>query len=274
MALTSTSDRAAYQRDGVVCLRGCFELRWLDLIRQGIERNKQRPGPFFRDHTPEGSPARYVFDYWTWRQIPEFESVIFGAPAAQLAGELLDASETTLLMDNWFMREAGATNGAPWHHDEPYFDFEGRMCNVLIPIEAASADELLTFVRGSHRWGKLFMAMHFSQACPFEGQDARYHPVPDIDADRSAYDTIAFDLSPGDCLVFDLRTLHAATAGRRPLPRTIHRFSLRFGDQDARFVPRGPWTQEISDHLRSLGQADGALLDCPLLPKVWKAKSA
>ena len=172
------------------------------------------------------------------------------------------------------MREAGATNGAPWHHDEPYFDFEGRLCNVLIPTEAASGDELLTFVRGSHRWGQLFMAMHFSQARPFEGQDERYDPVPDIDGDPGAYDTVAYDLAPGDCLVFDLRTLHAATAGRRPLARMIHRLSLRFGAEDVRFVPRGPWTKDISDHLRGLGQVDGARLCCPLLPKVWTKDEA
>ncbi len=269
--LTSEKEREAFQADGVVCLRGVIGPVWLDAIGRGMARNERAPGPFFRDQTPADSPARYVFDYWTWPQVPEFAEAIFGSPAGQIAGELMEARETTLIMDNWFLREAGATNGAPWHHDEPYFDFEGKLCNVLIPLEAASQTEFLTFVRGSHRWGKLFMARHFRDKDAFEGQETApgYEPVPDIDADRAAYDLIGFDLEPGDCLVFDLRTLHGATVGTAPLDRTIHRFSLRFAAEGARFQPRGPWTAEITEHLRGLGQRDGAPLDCPLLPKVW-----
>lgn len=271
--MISGRDIQAFETDGVVCLRGAFEERWLDLIARGIERNKKEPGPFFRDQTPEGSPARYVFDYWTWPEVPEFGKVIADSPAGEIAGRLMGAKETTLIMDNWFMREAGATNGAPWHHDEPYFDFQGRMCNVLIPLEPAKQDELLRFVKGSHRWGKVFMAMNFREHIPFDAQENGYEPVPDIDAqiesNAEAHELLSWDLEPGDCLVFDLRTLHAAASGRKPLDRTIHRFSLRFAAEGARFVPRGPWTQEITDHLRSLGQTDNAPLNCPLLPKVW-----
>ena len=271
--LTTTEDRDRFERDGVVCLRGVFGARWLATLRAGIERNKRQPGRFFRDQTPAGSPARYVFDFWTWPAIPEFAEVIFGSPAGQVAGELMATAAIRLAMDNWFLREAAATNGAPWHCDEPYFDFDGQLCNVLIPLEDASGDEFLTFARGSHRWGKRFMAMHFRDKVPFDGQDsaAGYEPVPDIDADRGAHDLLTFDLAAGDCLVFDLKTLHAATAGQSPLPRTIHRVSLRFAAEGVRFRPRGPWTAEISRHLQNLGQVDGGLLDCPLLPQVWSA---
>ncbi|GIT27692.1 MAG: hypothetical protein CM1200mP41_37360 [Gammaproteobacteria bacterium] len=39
------------------------------------------------------------------------------------------------------MREIGATTAAPWHHDEPYFDFTGRLCVVWLPLEAAPKSE-------------------------------------------------------------------------------------------------------------------------------------
>lgn len=262
---------AAFERDGVVCLRGQFDARWIETTRRGIERNLAEPGQFFRDQTPEGSPARYVFDYWTWRDIPEFEDLVFHSPAAAIAGRLMRSARATLIMDNWFMKEAGACNGAPWHHDEPYFDFEGRGAVVWFPVEAASAREGITFVKGSHRWGKVFKPMNFREHVPFEGHYEDYADLPDIDANRAAYEFLAWDVGVGDCLVFDLRTVHGATAGKTPLPRTIHRMSLRFGAEGMIFRPRGSWTEEITDHLIALGQKVGEPLDCPLTPTVWRA---
>jgi ectoine hydroxylase-related dioxygenase (phytanoyl-CoA dioxygenase family) len=145
-----------FEADGVVCLRGAFEARWMEAARRGIEYNLEHPGPFFRDHTPADSEGRYVFDFWTWRDVPGLRDLVRGSPAGEIAGRLMGARSVTMIMDNWFLREAGATGSAPWHHDEPYFDFEGRMCNVWIPLEAVGANEGLEFLKGSHRWGKVF----------------------------------------------------------------------------------------------------------------------
>lgn len=262
---------AQFERDGVVCLRGQFDKNWIDLTRRGIRRNLDNPSPFFRDHTPAGSPGRYVFDFWSWPTVPEFEDLIFNSPAAGIAGQLMRARQATLLMDNWFMRERGAVNGAPWHHDEPYFDFEGRMCILWMPMEPVNREDGLTFVGGSHRWGKLFMASQFSENVPFSCDGDLYADVPDISASPEQYDLLSWDMAPGDCLVFDFRTLHAATAGTKPLDTTIHRMSLRFGAEDTIFQPRGAWTREITDHLTSLGQNPGAVLTNALTPTVWHA---
>lgn len=259
-----------FQMDGVVYLRQVFDSSWIDLTRRGIERNLRNPSPFFRDHTPDGSPGRYVFDFWSWSHIPEFKELAFNSPAGAIAGQLLRAERAVLLMDNWFMREKGATNGAPWHHDEPYFDFEGRMCILWMPMETVSREDGLTFVKGSHRWGKLFMASQFSENVPFTCAGGDYQPVPDIDSAPTDYEFLSWDMEPGDCLVFDFRTLHAATPRTKPLNHTIHRMSLRFGADDTIFRPRGPWTQEITDHLVAQGQEAGRPLDNPLTPVVWR----
>ncbi len=264
-------DVSRYTTDGVVCLRGIFNAHWLSLARQGIERNKATPGPFFRDQTSEQSPGHYVFDYWTWPQIPEFEKIIFESPAGTCAGNLLGARQIRLLMDNWFMREAGSSNAAPWHHDLPYFDFVGTMCNVWIPLERSSPEQGLEFVRGSHAWARTFAPQHFRDHVPFDGVTEEYEPLPDFTDDAGAYEFLRFDLAVGDCLVFDLRTVHRAAGGNVPLAQTVHRLSLRFAAENTRFVPRGSWTQEITDHLRELGQRDHEQLDCALLPVVWEA---
>jgi ectoine hydroxylase-related dioxygenase (phytanoyl-CoA dioxygenase family) len=270
-----TTARAAYDRDGVVCLRQAFAGNWLEQMAAGIEQDRRQPGRFFRDQTPEGSPAKYVFSYWSWPNNAALRDVVLNSPAAEIAGRLMNATRVTMIMDNWFLREAGATNGAPWHHDEPYFDFDGgRMCAVWTPLEPASCEEGLTFAAGSHLWGRLFMPLHFRQRAPFDGVEKRggYEPVPDIDSEPEKYRLLSWALEPGDCLVFDLRTLHCATAGTKPLQREIRRLSLRFGDQDVRFKPRGVWTEEITQFLIEQGQIAGGKLNCPMLPQVWSAE--
>jgi len=255
-AACDASARASYDRDGVVCLRQAFAPHWLGQIADGIAQDCARPHRFFRDETPPGSPAKYLFGFWSWPDNPALRDVVFNSPAAGIAGRLMGADAVTMIMDNWFLREAGATNGAPWHHDEPYFDFDGgRMCAIWIPLEPASREEALTFAAGSHRWGKLFMPFDFRDRVAFDGVAAHggYAALPDIDGAPETYRLIAWALEPGDCLVFDLRTLHCATAGTRPLPRTIRRLSLRFGDQDVRFRPRGVWTEEITRFLIDQG---------------------
>ena len=260
----------AYERDGVVCLRGMLSHDLIDLTIRGIERSLAHPGRFFRDQTPEGSPGRYMFEYWAWRDIPEFTELVKSSPAGEIAGQLMRATAATLIMDNWFMKEAGAANGAPWHHDMPYFDFEGQMCNVWFPLEDATAEEGLSFVKSSHKWPGLFKPQDFREHVPFDGDMGDYGDIPDIDADADAYEFLSWDVAAGDCLVFDLKTVHGAGAGRKPLANTIRRMSLRFAAEDTVFKPRGTWTEETAQHLIALGQKVNGPLECELLPTVWR----
>lgn len=263
--------RAAYHRDGVVCLRGVLASDWLARTAAGLTRNLAHPGTFFRDHTPPGSPGRYLFEFWSWPEVPEFEALIRHGPLAALAGALMDASAIAMVMDNWFLREAGARIGAPWHHDEPYFDFEGRLCIAWFPLEVVSAREGLSFVAGSHRWGKLFAAEQFSENLAFDAKTPNYEVLPDFDSGDQGHEFLSWDMAPGDVLFFDFRTLHHATAGGAPLSRTVRRMTLRFGAEDTMFKPRGAWTEEISAHLIAQGQRPNAVLDNPLTPWVWKS---
>lgn len=260
----------AYQEDGVVCLRGMIADEWLDLARKGIDQNLQYPGRFFRDHTPADSLGRYVFEYWSWPDTPEIKKIVLHSPLAQIAGELIQAQQVNMVMDNWFMREAGASNGAPWHHDEPYFDFEGTLCVVWIPLDPAPMTDGLNFVRGSHNWGELYIAPEFSKNVPFTCEGSAYKPVPDIDADPSAYEFLSWNVNVGDCLVFDFRTLHCVMSKSEAAKQSQRRLTLRFGAEDTIFSPRGKWTEETSEYLINQGQSPGTAIDCELMPRVWE----
>ncbi|MEQ8665727.1 MAG: phytanoyl-CoA dioxygenase family protein [Rhodospirillales bacterium] len=262
--MLNAGQKSSFERDGVIKVEGAFAGEWLDLAIEGIEQNRATPGPFFRDQTRPGDPARYVFDYWSWTGIPALTRFVHQSPAKTLAGELLGADKVTLLMDNWFMNEAGATNAAPWHQDEPYFDYSGKMLNVLISLDPGTEDEALRFAVGSHRWGKVFKATDFKLKTPFDGQaDSGLADIPDVDAEA---ELVSFSTQPGDCLIFDLRMLHRGPNHGRPASSLRRRLSLRFGLPDTVFEPRGAWTREISAHLMSLGQEPGVPVDTPLTP--------
>lgn len=261
--------QAAFAEDGVVCLRGAFGREWIQLARDGIARNLARPGRFFRDHTRPGVSSRYLFEFWSWPEIPEFRALVFDSPAGAIASRLMGGGAVRMVMDNWFLREAGAVDAAPWHHDEPYFDFAGRLCILWLPLEPVARADGLSFVRGSHRLGQLFAATQFSDNLAFDCSGDEYAPMPDFAADPEHWTLLSTDVDAGDCLVFDFRTVHAATQPPRPAPAASARMTLRFAAEGTVFRPRGPWTREISDHLIAQGQRPDAPLDCPLLPRVW-----
>ena len=90
--------------------------------------------------------------------------------------------------------------------------------------------------------------------------------VPDVDADREAFDVVGWPLEPGDAVAFNMLTLHAAagSANRR------RAFSLRVLGDVVRFAPRphatSPDFPGLEDEL-----AAGAPMDHPAFPVLWRA---
>jgi hypothetical protein len=68
--------RAVYDRDGVICLRQAFASHWLARIGDGIAQDCTQPHRFFRDETPPGSPAKYLFGFWSWPGNPALRDVV------------------------------------------------------------------------------------------------------------------------------------------------------------------------------------------------------
>jgi len=262
----------AYRRDGVVCLRGALETRWLDCAAQGIERNLKSPGPMYLDYTTDGAPGAYATDFWVWQRIPDFRELIFGSPLAAIAGQLMGAAEAVLFTDNWIIRRAGAADRAPWHHDLPYFDANGEMCVLWVPLEPVGPGAGIDFIRGSHRWGKLFMPVDFGSHEAKAPPGGAYEAIPDIEAERRRHDIVTWRLAPGDCLAFTGLTVHGAPGGTRAAPaaRTIRRLTMRFVAGDATYGRRGAWTKDTADVLEAQGLRDGDPLACDLLPVLWR----
>ena len=261
-----------YRDDGVVCLRQVFDEHWLDVVAQSISRGRANPSEMYLDYSADTQPGSYCTDMWIWRDNPEMKQFIFDSPAAATAGQLMAAESVMLVTDNWLVREAGAVNRAPWHHDNPYFDVSGEWCVLWMGLEPVGPGEGVVFLAASHRWGRQFMPLSFAGTGPKGELQAPYEATPDFDAAVADYKVLEYTLEPGDCLIFDSRTVHGAP---NPVPpaHTVRRLTMRFAKGDARFEKRGPWTDEQCDYLQRFGHRVGEPLVGELLPELWRRDS-
>jgi ectoine hydroxylase-related dioxygenase (phytanoyl-CoA dioxygenase family) len=262
----------AFRRDGVVRLRDKFSAEWLDGLRQAITDSLAAPGPNMVRHTSEPGVPGYYEDFWCWRESPTFTDFVRNSPAAPLAAQLLSAPSINLVMDNWFMREAGSTSRPPFHHDISYFDFVGSMCVLWLPLEPVSKEDGISFVRGSHTWGKHFMRVRFGDGHRTDGSGTvngiDYEPVPDIEGNPDDYQLLSFDLDAGDCLFFDMRTLHGGVSTVVP-SETVHRYTLRMTAPDGRIAYRGDWAAQERAMFEAAGYSNGDRLVGDFFPQLW-----
>ena len=57
--MITRNDVAAYERDGVICLRQAFDPTWVERMRVAVERDLASPGPHATNFA-EGSTACWV----------------------------------------------------------------------------------------------------------------------------------------------------------------------------------------------------------------------
>ncbi|WP_224823954.1 phytanoyl-CoA dioxygenase family protein [Cognatishimia sp. MH4019] len=270
--LLTQAEKAAFRRDGAVHLKAQFGAEWIEKLRTGIDKDIAAPTDHFARHTKDPDAPAYLEDFWAWDKIPEFEDFVRHSPCAPLAAELLGAPSVNLVMDNWFMREAGSNSRPPFHQDLAYFDFEGTMCVLWLPLEPVTKENGIAFVKGSHLWDKLFMRVRFADghASPdpqvVAGQT--YHPPPDVNADPEAYELLQWDLDLGDCIFFDMRTLHGGLSSVTPT-QTVRRFTLRMTAPDGMIRYRGDWAKDERAIFEAAGYGDGDRIAGPMFPQLW-----
>src|SRR5690606_14715765 len=162
-----------------------------------------------------------------------FRRFLADSPAVEMAAALLGARKLNLIDEHLLVKEPGTENPTYWHQDYPYYEVSGgKFASFWIPLDPVTRDSgTMRFVRGSHRWGKIFQPIRIGLGERVAEADAFDGPAPDIDAPGADYPIAEFDLEPGDCLFFHAATLHGAhpnrTAGVR---RRAH--SLRFAGED------------------------------------------
>jgi ectoine hydroxylase-related dioxygenase (phytanoyl-CoA dioxygenase family) len=234
----SANDADLFARTGAVVVRGAFAPIWLELLAEGLERNLKDPSPYGCRYTKEGDPGAFVDDYCNWQRIPEYRDFIFESGAGELAARSMHSRTSRIFHEHVLVKEPGTREVSPWHQDQPYYCVDGeQVVSIWLPLDAVPRSVSPEFVAGSHRWGKLFTPRKFVDHRPYEGSLSAFEPVPDIDAARQEHEILSWDLEPGDCIVFHMKTLHGApgTAEHRSRRRA---FSTRWLGDDAVFATR------------------------------------
>jgi ectoine hydroxylase-related dioxygenase (phytanoyl-CoA dioxygenase family) len=252
---------AGFATDGVVRIAGAFDENWIAALREAVEvalRAKDREA-LKAGAVGEGfSIKSNLFDYH-----PAFREVVFDSPAVEIALALTRSTTLTYYAGSIFVKEPGSVNSpSPWHQDQPYFAFDGwQNCSVWIALDSVTAESGgVSYVRGSHRWGKWYRPVAFGQEHDL-GETSFTEPPPDIEA--GGFAVVCPDLEPGDCLVHHGLVLHGAR-GNSSNARRRRGFSIRYTGDDARYVARGLVPGRPRAPLK-----DGDAMECALYPRVW-----
>jgi len=268
MALLTTDQIDAYHRDGVLVVREVFDPAEVAEARTAIDRVLADAGHLAQVASAAGDPGRFVEDFRRWQDVEEIGRLALGGRVAALARELLARwsadGPVRFYHDHVLVKEGGTGQRTPWHQDQPYYNVDGHGTSAWIPVDPVPLAGCLELVAGSHV-GPWKMPRTFLE------KEAKWFPegtleeLPDIEADRAAFDIRAYELAPGDAIFFDFLPFHGAPgfpfAGRRRV------LSLRYLAGDATHAPRGWVTSPPFDELHGV-VAPGAPLDHPLFPPV------
>ena len=125
-------------------------------------------------------------------------------------------------------------------------------------------ESTLEFVARLARLGHVVHAALFFDDRALVFEDGTFGEVPDVEADRDAFDILGWPLEPGDAVAFNMLTLHAA-AGSRNRRRA---YSVRLVGDDVRLAARPHATSPPFPELEGV-LGDGDELDHPLFPRLW-----
>jgi ectoine hydroxylase-related dioxygenase (phytanoyl-CoA dioxygenase family) len=263
ISVLAPADIEAFHRDGAIVVRGLFSRDEVDTIERGIERNLADPGPLFKTASLPADPGLFVEDFCRWQDIDEFREIAFESRAADAAAELMSGSSVRLFHDHMLVKEPFTQQVTPWHQDQPYYNVDGFLnCSLWAPVDHVAPESTLEFEAGSHLKGWLMPRTFMdNQAKWFP--EGTLHEIPDIEADRGAFEILGWEMEPGDAVFFHMLTIHHAYGVPGPTRRRA--FSLRFLGDDMVHAPR-TWTTSpefpgLVDELPA-----GAPMDHPLFP--------
>jgi len=265
--LPSDETVAAFAADGAVVLRGVFA-DWVEPLRAGTAALMAHPSPRERSYQPRDGSGFFFQDLCNWQDVPEYRDFVLHSPAARIAARLMGSTVGRFFHDHVLVKEPGSSIVTPWHQDMPYYCCSGdQSVSFWIPLDPVARAAALECIAGSHRWGLEHRPRRFDGSILIDG-DTR-PDIPDIEADRSKYRVLGWEMAPGDAVAFSFRSVHGAAANVSTTRRRV--FSARWVGDDARFVDRGG---KGSPPLAHLTLKTGDPLDGPDFPVVWDGRGA
>jgi len=223
------ADREAYQRDGVVCLRGVLNEDWVNDIEPMARRliiDKEDFGLL-----PD-IPGRYMA-----RCIQEFRDVIFSSPIAEACGHVMDSDEIRFFFDEIFAKPPRSDAATIWHCDRMGWPVKGFMVpSIWIPFTPVTKENSLECIAGSHTQDVPYWLFSPNARQMIKPDDRAAHPDCESLRGDGKTEFLSWDMAPGDMLIVHPWTLHYS-AGNTADDWRIAASIRVFGD-DIRWAPR------------------------------------
>lgn len=217
-----------------------------------------------REDGVDGNEGMFFYEVGGWKAYRAIRDVALDSAMPPILAELMGSSRVHFWEDTTFVKSPNTAQKTPFHQDLSYFQTEGSMCAIVwMPLDAADLENGVTrYIRGSHKWGKIFAPSVFvSQTTT---RESPYPRLPDIENAEEDYDIVSFNVEPGDIVVHDVLTVHGA--GGNPTNRPRRAISFRYCGDDVRFFDRpGAIPQVYTTH----NLKNGDRLDCEDYPVVW-----
>ena len=253
----------AFQRDGVVVVRGLFDQQQIALLESGIEQNLSNPSHRAKVASRPDDPGRFFEDFCNWQNIDAYERFIRHSDIGDFATALLQSQQCRLYHDHLLVKEPGTHQPTPWHQDQPYYNIEGRQnVSMWIPVDPVDRETTLEFVAGSHL-GPWLMPRTFMDNQAKWFAPGSLQELPDIDAQRDEFNILGWALEPGDAVCFHMLTLHSSPGVGGSKRRRA--FSVRLLGDDITHAPRRWATSPDFPGLNN-EIASGAPMDHALFP--------
>jgi ectoine hydroxylase-related dioxygenase (phytanoyl-CoA dioxygenase family) len=208
-----------FQRDGVVVLRQVLNSDWLAQLAEGVEYNRQHPSAWAHWYTDTDAAVGFWSDYVTWQDVPAYRAAALHSPLPAIAQQLMGSKAVRFFHEHVLVKEPGAAEPTPWHHDQPYYCLDGdQSVSFWIALDVVPEETALRFILGSHNWGRWFVPRRFIDQVPYADAQDRFEILPEFDDEIAAlgHRVVATPVTPGDVVAFHYRTCTPPRATRCP----------------------------------------------------------
>jgi ectoine hydroxylase-related dioxygenase (phytanoyl-CoA dioxygenase family) len=264
----TTAHKDAYQRDGVVLIKGAFDSEWVELLLSAWNRLQslspgelyKLPGEFLKDdprlkdeiaacRNDDAESARIYteqsqgflrYKYMRW-WMPEFRKFALESPAAEIVGRVIGSDYIRFFVDAVFAKAPGCQTSTYWHSDQSAWPVRGThvptMWMTLLPVDAKLSS--LEYIAGSHRFDDIQDGWPNTYNAKTIGKPRDRAGFYDWEARRGdpSIRFVSYDMDPGDVVVLHASTYHGGGANLHPTqPRVA--FSTRWFGDDVVWNPR------------------------------------
>ncbi|MFK8031630.1 MAG: phytanoyl-CoA dioxygenase family protein [Gammaproteobacteria bacterium] len=287
--------RKQYEEDGATVLRGVIDPEWIEKLTAAANSLESGGAPSTVEFARPGE-GRFFQDSFGWLRLEEYKSFLFDSNIAEVAAQIMRANVVRFFYDQTLVKEPGTPKKTPWHQDYSYWPANGeQIVSFWVPLDAATPESgVVTYIKGSHKWNAYMPVSGWSdnndaginifgdtddldpevlvERAGEGAQGNQRRTLADIRANPDNYETITWNVEPGDVLIHHSHTIHGAP-GNLSADKRRRAISFRFFGDDAVWDESRPHFMRVikknAPHFPYPQHENGDPITAPIFPVLW-----